>query len=112
MQPQAGFVHRQFSSSSPTATMLAEEKKGCKTAVTADMRFVPRSPRTAPMSLRNNIIGVISKRTTPSPVARTQNYCVNPQEQDLYKRLRRRRTIKGIAHPGLNTPEEKEDTPQ
>ena len=64
------------------------------------------------MSLRNNIIGVISKRTTPSPVARTQNYFVNPQEQDLYKRLLRRPTIKPMAHPGLNTPEEKEDTPQ
>jgi hypothetical protein len=52
------------------------------------------------MSLRNNIIGVISKRTTPSPVARTQNYFVNPQEQDLYKRLRRRRTIRH-SPPGL-----------
>jgi hypothetical protein len=64
------------------------------------------------MSLRDNVIGVISKRTTRSPVARTQNYFVNPQEQDLYKQLLRRRTITGIAHPGLTTPEEKEDTPQ
>jgi hypothetical protein len=64
------------------------------------------------MSLRDNIIGVISKRTSRSPVARTQSRVVSSQGQDLYKRLLRRRTIKGIAHPGLNTPEEKEDTPQ
>jgi hypothetical protein len=64
------------------------------------------------MRLRDNITGVINKRTTRSPVARTQNHFVNPQEPDLYQRLLRRRTINGIAHPGLNTPGEKEDTPQ
>ncbi len=64
------------------------------------------------MSLHDNIIGVISMRTTRSPVARTQSRVVSSQGQDLYKRLLRRPTIKPMAHPGLNTPEEKEDTPQ
>ena len=111
--PRSQPLGREPTTSSPsTATMLAEEKRGRTTAATADTRSSRDLRVPCPMSLRDNIIGVISKRTTPSPVARTQNYFVNPQEPDLYQRLMRRRTINGIAHPGLNTPEEKEDTPQ